>query len=212
MILARSGCSKIQLNFNAFAILTALFCIPGSSDTVAQDDSWLCFAGVNGGVGALGDSFSVKQGEVELLFTPSDDGTLIGASIGCAVSKNWFISGEYQRMDANETELDNWLGSVNYGWAVDGNNLLYLGAVAGWSILEWQKAPVETLKQERQSEQPALGIQLGYTHQLGDRWRLNLRYMYLALDHQTNLEPVSGKARYSHDSQQNFTLGVDWHF
>ncbi|MEP6390445.1 MAG: outer membrane beta-barrel protein [Halioglobus sp.] len=194
--------------------LVALAALGGfsSAGALAQPDEWSCFVGANAGYAALDDSFSTKEGEVALLFDPSDDGAAFGLGAGCSLTKRWFVSAEYQRTDADEITLDNWLGSINYGWSVGAAGQFYLGAIAGWSILEWGKEPVDTLENDSESEQAAYGAQIGYTHQLSDAWRLNFRYMYLSLDHRTRLQPVSGTARYSHDSQQGLTLGIDWQF
>ena len=195
----------------ALAMLASLCCFLSAASS-AQADEARCFAGANAGYGLLDHSFSIEEGDVQLLFDPPDDGTVFGASIGCSLGENWFVAGEYQRMDADEIELDNWLGSINYAWPTSDTGAIYLGAVAGWSTLEWQEPPVDTLNQDRESEQTALGVQLGYMHNFGERWRMNLRYMYLSLDHKTRMEPVSGRAEFEHESQQGLTLGIDWRF
>jgi len=202
------GTKTLVQSLTTLAILSGLL----NADTFAQSDEKNCFVGVNAGYAALDDSFSTKEGEVALLFSPSDDGTAFGVGAGCSLTDHWFVSAEYQRMDADEITLDNWLGSLNYGWSVGAAGQFYVGAVAGWSVLEWGKDPVDTLENDSESEQSAYGAQVGYTHQLSDAWRLNFRYLYLSMDHRTRLQPVSGTASYSHDSQQGLTLSIDWRF
>ncbi|MEP5566502.1 MAG: outer membrane beta-barrel protein [Halioglobus sp.] len=203
MDIDRSTIRATFLLFLAFGASTAAF---------AQPSDKRCSVGANAGFALLDDSFSVDEGQVELLFDPSDDGTIVGANLSCYLAENWFVTGEYQYVDATEIDFSNWLASINYGWKVGQSGIAYLGAVAGWSTLEWQDAPIETLEQEPESEQAAFGVQAGYAHEFVDSWYVNVRYFYLATNHKTSLKPSGGSAKYYHDSIQGLTLGIDWRF
>ncbi len=171
-----------------------------------------CQAGINAGAMAVDESFDVSEGDVDLLFDPPDSGTALGVSFGCMVAERWLLTGEYQYGDLDEIRLDNWLASISYTWNLGEDKLVYAGAVAGWSVLEWDEDPVNTLEQDRESEQAAWGAQAGFLLPLGDRWRLNFRYLFLSADHKTRLEPLSGRATYEHEYQQFLSLGVEWQF
>ncbi len=171
-----------------------------------------CRAGVNAGALAVDESFEVSEGDVDLLFDPRDSGTALGISLGCMFAERWLLSGEYQFGDLDDIRLDNWLASLSYTWNLGKETLFYAGAVAGWSVLEWDDNPIDTLEQDRESEQAAWGAQAGFLLPVGDRWRLNFRYLFLSADHKTRLEPLSGKATYEHDSQQSLSLGIEWQF
>ena len=145
------------------------------------EQSW--FVGAAYGYESHNTSLNTEEGSIGLLFEPEDDGTTLAVEIGYHFNKSLFSTVEYSHFDADDTEIDNLFVTLNYGWPVFDNGLLYVGAVAGGSRLEWQDAPIQTLRTNNESDTFLWGGQIGYQHLLSEHWRINARYQYLGAQH-----------------------------
>lgn len=187
--------------------LLLLFTMP--MQALAQDAlNW--FLGASAGWQSFDGSLDVDQGEVDLLFDPEDEGNSLGLRVGYHLNDRWFATAEYQRVDADDTEIDHWYLSINHRWQLSTDWSWSLGVLAGASTLDWQDAPIDTLNRDRESDDFLWGVQAGLTAALGERWRLELRYQFLAPEHNTRLEPFSGRGEYTHEEFHRFAIGVDF--
>lgn len=191
------------------ASLALLLAIPTHAS--ARDaGNW--FLGAAAGWQSFDGSLDVDQGDVALLFDPDDEGSSLGLRVGYRLNPRWFATAEYQRVDADDTEIDNWYLSINHRWQLSADWSWSLGLLAGASTLDWQDAPIATVNRDRESDDFLWGVQAGLTTALGQRWQLELRYQFLAPEHNSRLEPFSGRGRYTHEEFHHFAIGVDFRF
>ncbi len=176
----------------------------------AEPGSW--FLGAAAGWQGFDSSLHVNEGTVDLLFEPEDEGDTLGLRLGYAFNDHWFSTVEYHRVDADDTDIDNWYLSINRRWRLSPGWSWSLGLLAGGSTLDWQDAPIDTLNRDRESDDLLWGMQTGLAVDLGERWLLELRYQYLAPEHNTRLRPVTGSGQYTHESFHHVAIGLDFHF
>ncbi len=182
-----------------------------SAQTFAEDNGdWL--VGVSAGWQSFDGNLDVDEGDVQLLFDPDDEGSTLGLRLGYHLNERWFATAEFSRVDADDTEIDNWFLSINRRWRLTDNWSWSLGLLAGESTLDWQDAPIETLNRDRESEDFLWGVQTGIAVMLGDRWQLEARYQFLAPEHNTRLRPASGRGEYTHEEFHHLAIGLDFRF
>ena len=57
-----------------------------------------------------------------------------------------------------------------------------------------------------------LGVQAGASYDLSRRWRMMLRYQFLAPDHRTKLRPGLARGDIKHEQFHNVLLGIQFRF
>lgn len=181
-----------------------------SAPALAADPPF--YAGVAFGQASFDTSLDTQSGSVDLLFEPDDDGDVYGLELGYQFDPDWFVGIEYSRIDADEVEIDNVYASLNYRWPLGSAGAVYVGALAGASTLDWQDAPIDTVNRERENEEPLIGAQAGFSYDLGKRWRVAARYQFLYIEHDTLLEPSSGRAKFNHEEFHQVTLAIQLRF
>jgi hypothetical protein len=170
------------------------------------------YVGVNGGRTTMDASLDVTSGSLDLLFEPEDEGDTLGLEFGYSFDPDWFVSVEFQRVDADDTEIDNLFLTLNYRWPLGDAAAVYAGAIVGQSELSWQQAPIAVLNEEPESESLLWGLQAGASIDAGRRWRFSLRYQFLAPEHRTKLRPASGRGDFTHEQFHQLNAGVQFRF
>ena len=170
------------------------------------------FVGAHYGQANFDTGLDVSAGTVNLLFEPDDDGDSLSFDLGYQFDPDWFISLEYSRIDADDVEIDNYLLSLNYRWPMGQRGAVFVGALAGASTLDWENAPIDTINRDRENEEALWGVQAGFTYDLGRRWRVMARYQFLAPEHDTRLEPSTGRGEFTHEEFHHVTLGIQLRF
>ena len=198
----------------AFALLVGGSALLAGSESVEAQSNEPYACSVGGVVGGfrVDDGLSLIEGEVPLLFEPEDSGYSLGASWSCWISERMVMGFDIERKDLDDIQIDNALLSLSSRRALDENTDGIVGVLAGWSQLEWQRAPVATLERDPESERGAWGIQAGLIHEFAPRWEASFIYRYIDAAHRTQLQPRSGTAEYRHDGQQSVSLGIHWRF
>lgn len=164
--------------------------------------------GAGFGAQAFDTKLQVVEGDVPLLYEPDDDAESLTLQLGYALNADWLATAEYSYVDADEVEMDNWYVSINRQWRPAGGWTVFLGALAGLSRLNWEQPPIDTLRRDRDSDDFLWGAQLGAGYELTKNWGVQLRYQYLAMEHRTRLEPVSGSGDFKHEEFQNISLDI----
>lgn len=170
------------------------------------------YVGVAYGAASFDTELDVQAGRVDLLFEPEDDGDSYAVEIGYQFDPDWFIGIEYQRIDADDTEIDNWLASLNYRWPLGNSAAFYAGVLAGASSLDWQDEPIDAINRDRENEEPLWGVQTGFSYDFDRRWRVHARYQFMAQEHETRLEPNTGRGKFNHEEFHNVMLGIQLRF
>ena len=181
----------------------------GAPGATAEND-W--FIGASLGLQSFDTGLDVDEGTIDLLFDPDDDGQSISVELGRRLSPNWTVALEYSFVDADTVEFDNWLGSIDRHWQLNGRWQVFAGVVVGDSTLDWQEAPVDTRNRERKSEDFLWGLQTGANFILSDEISLRFRYQFLSPEHVTRLQPRSGDGEYRHEEFHHISVGLRVHF
>jgi opacity protein-like surface antigen len=191
--------------FHSLLVLLCLAAQPGFAE-----ERW--FVGAALGGETHNTSLSVDEGSLDLLFEPEDNGISYAVEVGYAFSDHLFATAEYSHFDADTTKLDNFLLTLNYQWTLSDRWSGFVGAVGGGSTLEWQEAPIDAILSDPESDAAVWGAQLGLGYSLGEHWRIDARYQYLSIEHDTKLQQPSGRGEYRHDKFNHFTLGIRRYF
>ncbi len=208
----RTGRIRSTYAIAAFYAIAALLASGCPSLQVMADDQGDWFVGATAGWQSFDGNLDVDEGNIPLLFDPEDEGNSLGLRLGYHLNERWFATAEYSRVDADDTEIDNWFLSINRRWQLSADWSWSLGVLAGASTLDWQDAPVDTLNRDRESEDFLWGVQTGISVALGKRWQLEARYQFLAPEHNTRLRPTGGRGEYTHEEFHHLAIGVDFRF
>jgi opacity protein-like surface antigen len=169
--------------------------------------------GLFGGYESHDVDYSSAEGDVGLLFDPQDDGNAFGALVGYDLTENWNVSAEYTYSDADDVEIQYLYGTLNYRFQLhDPLVHLNLGAMGGYTELEWQDDPVSTIQSDPESDQWVMGGQAELIYSMNYHVRFTLRYQYWGIEHKSKIRTLTGGAEVRHENQQNILLGLRYHF
>ncbi len=192
----------------ALALLLLLTPVMLKAET---DNRW--FVSAFGGAESHKVDNKVREGDVELLFDPKDNGSVLGLNLGYRISPRWFLTLDYSHADADDTVVDNLYGSANVRFPVgSGKAAFYLGVLGGYSELEWQEAPVDVPAEKPTSEQWFIGGQAGFEYQFNPRFSGTIRYQYHGTEHGSTVTSTTGRSRIVHDRYQYLLLGLRLHW
>lgn len=191
------------------ALVVLTMCLAVNS-AFASDQKW--FVSLGSGLMQHDADLRTDSGNIPLLIDPSEDGTPIQIELGYHFTPNWFATVEYTFVDADQTEVENLTGSINYGWPLGERWQMYLGILGGSSTLDWQEDPIFATTIETENDESFFGGQVGLKAQLSERCFVHWKYQYLDLDHNTYLQPQGASGEFRQRDYHITTIGIQVRF
>jgi len=152
------------------------------------------------------------SGNVILNYELKDSGINYGAEIGYYFNNNIFISIDYQKTDLEEVSLNNAFTTLNYQFDEIYSFSPYIGAIAGYSTITWEKEPIDFATGKTSASSILGGLQVGSDISLYGGVSLSIFYRYLMMNNITNIETGTGKSKIEHNSEQNLNVGIKYNF
>jgi len=181
-----------------------------TAPAVEEESVPLWFVYVAGG----GSSYDVTSKLTSTdTFTPGtldDSATLFEAGLGYYFMPNIFVTASYQRSTLDIVHLNNYFASISYQLS-DIFLKPYIGILAGYSQLEWDKRPYRWLPDEKFISGFAMyGVQAGVEYDITENLSVIGKYQYIKHSH--SMDILRGRNIIDHNSAQNFLLGVRYAF
>jgi opacity protein-like surface antigen len=155
------------------------------------------------------------QTDLDLALDLDDDGDTFGLGVGYEVTDKWIVQLDYTHTDAGDTEVDQFLLSLNYKfpfWLKGMHGLAGLVVGQGTLELEDETDFTDRLKDDTESDQTAYGLQLGLSYDLTESWSTRLMYQYFDQEFSTRLQTDTARVNFTHENFQYVLFGVSYHF
>jgi opacity protein-like surface antigen len=162
---------------------------------------------IYGGIGTTSATIDNGIASTTLTNDATDKSGMVYAfGVGYNYNTNIFTTLEYQQNSFEQVDISNLLVSANYRF----NDVAfqpYVGAILGYSNLEWSKAPIATtITKDEKASTVGVGLQLGLDKRLDEKFSIFGQYQYINLGHETKINTEILK----HDSVSNFIMGVKY--
>jgi opacity protein-like surface antigen len=155
------------------------------------------------------------QTDLDLALDLDDDGDTFGLGVGYEVTDKWIVQLDYTYTDAGDTEVDQFLLSLNYKfpfWLKGMHGLAGLVVGQGTLELEDETDFTDRLKDDTEADQTAYGLQLGLSYDLTESWSTRLMYQYFDQEFSTHLQTDTARVNFTHENFQYVLFGVSYHF
>ena len=152
------------------------------------------------------------SGNMTLNFELEDSGINYGAEVGYYFNNNVFISINYQKTDLEHVSLNNAFATLNYQFDETYSFSPYIGAIAGYNIVTWEKSPIDSATENGSASSLLGGLQVGSDISLYGGVSLYVFYRYLMFENITNIETLTEKSKIEYSSEQNLNIGIKYIF
>jgi len=212
---------KRELSLMAsFVILSSVANAGGSAAPVAVAPVWDVpivkenfFVYASGGIASADVSSNIQENIILLPEVLNDGANVIEAGVGYRHSEDVFATAFVQNATLDQVNIFNINASVNYRFS-DLAIMPYVGAVVGYSMLEWDEVPVDTaghqnVETKLDADHMTFGIQAGAEYELGNQITLFGKYQVLTFDH---LMEIFQDSDIQHANLQNVQGGIRYEF
>jgi len=212
---------KRELSLMAsFVILSSVANAGGSAAPVAVAPVWDVpivkenfFVYLSGGIASADVSSNIQENVILLPEVLNDGANVIEAGVGYRHSEDLFATAFIQNATLDQVNIFNINASVNYRFS-DLAIMPYVGAVVGYSMLEWDEVPVDTTGHQNvdsklDADHMTFGIQAGAEYELGNQITLFGKYQVLTFDH---LMEIFQDSEIQHANLQNVQGGIRYEF
>ncbi len=156
---------------------------------------------------------SLQESIILLPEVLNDGANVFEAGIGYRHNEDVFATAFIQNASLDQVNIVNYNASVNYRFS-DLMIMPYVGAVVGYSTLEWDEVPVVTdghtnVETKLDADHMTFGIQAGAEYEVGDQITLFGKYQVLTFDH---LMEIFQTSDIKHANLQNVQGGVRYEF
>jgi len=174
-------------------------------------DTGNMFIYASGGYAETDVKDNIKTGIIVLPDILNDESNIWEAGVGYRYTEDVFATIFVQGSSLDEVDILNIAASVNYKFS-DLFIQPYIGAVLGYSMLEYDEIPVDTtghqnVKSKLDADGVTLGLQAGVDFPLGENFTIFGKYQLMSFDHlmeifkdsdieHVGLQSVQGGIRY----------------
>ena len=171
------------------------------------------FLGLSTGYSSV-DMIQRQQGAIVLLDTDTgDSGVTYGIEAGYSVNDTLFVTLNYHRTYLRNVNLDDFYATFNYALTPALPLSPYVGAMAGCSLLTWEKEISGVSDNPNRTGTSLLfGLQAGVEYDLRDDLSLYAAGRYWVMDHTTKVNVLTETIELKHVSQLNGLLGIKYRF
>jgi hypothetical protein len=205
---------------SAFVILSSVAFAGSTGTPVAAPVQWEVpaeetnmFVYVSGGATSVEVNDDIQNGVILLPDMLNDSSNVWEAGVGYRHSEDLFTTAFIQSDALDEVSILNFAATVNYRFS-DIVIMPYVGAIIGYSTLEWDKIPVDTtghtnVESKLDADGMTFGLQAGAEYSLTDNFTLFGKYQFLTMDH---LMEIFETSEIEHANLQNVQGGIRYEF
>lgn len=153
-----------------------------------------------------------NKGTVALNEKLNESANNFNVELGYKYSNKIDLSLNYKRVNLDDTGLDNLYASLKYKLIENKKLNPYLGLNLGYSQLSWDKAPINTPKNDTQSGSFLIGTTLGVLYKVTNNVSLDVNYQLDYMRHKTKIENYPETSTLIHDYLQSVNLGIRYSF
>lgn len=141
-----------------------------------------------------------------------DSGSVLETGLGYRWNEKLFSTLSYQRIKLDAATINLSFLSLNYQFS-DSNFRPYVGVIAGYGSLIWDKAPDEVgTDSDLTSRAMAYGLQTGVSVEVNSNLSVFAKYEIISNDYTIDIYTPDPKKTIEHKSLQNLVLGVKYAF
>jgi len=211
--------TKKELKIVASIIAFTAFSFAGDTEIVPlvpvedlYDDSSM-FIYASGGYSSFDVKDDINSGLIIYPNMLSDESNFWEVGVGYRYAEDIFVTAFLQGAALDEVDVLNLNASINYRFA-DMAIMPYVGAVVGYSMLEWDKIPVDTMAQDNvkyklDADGVTLGLQAGLDYELTENFTLFAKYQLMSFDH---IMDIFESSDIEHVGLQNVQGGIRYEF
>ncbi len=171
------------------------------------------FVYLSGGTATANVDSSIVDNIVLLPDVLNDEATIIEGGIGYRHSSDLFATAFIQSGQLDEVSILNYNASVNYRFS-DLPIMPYIGAVIGYSTLEWDEIPVDTtghtnIESKLDADHITYGLQAGADFEITDHFTIFGKYQIMTFDH---LMEIFEASDIEHTDFQSLQGGIRYEF
>ena len=182
------------------------------TSTIAVADTGDIFAGVSLGYTYTNIDQKDNTGSIILGNELEENGYNFKLEAGYQYTSNIDVLVNYQRVEFDDTYLNNFFLSTEYKCKKYNDLTPYLGGQLGFSQMHWKKNPINTLDNDYTSESYFIGVLAGISYPINEKLSLNVNYNLQYMDHDTQLESSPAHSTLTHNYFHSFNIGVRWEF
>jgi opacity protein-like surface antigen len=139
-----------------------------------------------------------------------DQGKMIDIGLGYKIYSNLFLELSYQQQVFEQNQIDNFYASINYMY-LDNGYKPYVGVLAGYSQLTWDKNPITVFQSfETTSTSYLFGIQAGIEIPLTESLSFSSKYQFMLHDHILDVRNISSAI--TNKNAHNLLVGLKYEF
>jgi len=171
------------------------------------------FVYISGGLGSVKVNDSIQDGIILLPDVLNDSSSIWEAGVGYRHSEDLFTTAFIQGDALDQVSIMNFAATVNYRFS-DLAIMPYVGAIVGYSKLEWDEIPVDTtghtnIESKLDADGMTFGLQAGLEYSLSENFTLFGKYQFLTMNH---LMEIFQTSEIEHANLQNAQGGVRYEF
>ena len=152
------------------------------------------------------------SGTVTLAEEQDSSSESINLEFGYEYSKNIDLSVNYQLISSDDVDLNNIYLQSKYKFE-NKNFTPYVGAILGYSQLDWNKTPINTANNDTKSSAYIVGANAGILYPMSTSTDLVLNYTIAYMGHKAELSTSSSNsADLRHDLLNSVSFGIRFNF
>ena len=172
----------------------------------------LFFIGLSSGIAKFDVSEKNFVGNLELDAYSKDAGVTYGIAVGHYINNNIFSTLNYQRTNLKNIHFNSTFVSLNYKFTDTKVLFPYVGALLGFSVINWETLPLNTSASKKESFSFLRGLELGSDIPIKNHFSFYVFYRYLWINDATTIEITPDKKEITHKHEQNLNIGVKFSF
>lgn len=153
-----------------------------------------------------------KNGVVSLNEKLERNGVNFNLQIGYSFIEDIDLALNYQALNYDDVHMDNIYISIKYMFEKKNKYTPYIGSNLGYSRLSWDKNPVNTPNNDRDSSKLLLGVVTGFLYSITANLDMDLYYQLNYHDHDTYIESFPASATLNHKISHGLNLGFRYSF
>ena len=170
------------------------------------------FIGLSVGGSKLNMSEDKVTGDIDLDVDLKNSGLNYGLEGGYYFHKNIFMTLNYQRTDLSDLYINDLYTTLNYQFDDLSIVAPYLGLLAGYSLMNWDTYPVDSITEDPKGSSFMAGFQVGGDIDIAFGISLYIVYKYWITNFTTDVETQDAKTVIEHKDEQNLNLGIKYNF
>ena len=155
---------------------------------------------------------SKKTEEPILHYEPDDTGYEFGTFVGYDFDDRFFSTLNYQYTRLDDISINDYFATINYRFPLSYAVSPFVGALGGYSTMEWRNNPFQATDSDSSSGSFMGGGQLGVDIPLNENMKIFTLYRFILMDHKTSISTNSDSGEIEHNANHALEMGLRYNF